>query len=757
MKLWLLTSEYPPDFGGGISAYTYHTARMLTQRGHEVTVFVTAEDLPTGWQVEETSHRLRVVRFAANQSPQSSVLGAWARWSYDAALVLRDFICQDGLPDVIESQEYLGLPYFLLQRKLLLEEAFQNIPLLVTVHTPLFICYHYDKAPAYRFPAYWSGEMERFSMAAADGVVFPSTYLRRLVENNLPQIKGRSHVIPNPYQDDQLQPFHGESDRRKGFLFTARIQRLKGIEPLLEAFRRLWDEGVDEPLTLMGGDWYDELSQCWMSETLQAVYKKYLEQGLLNWRGKQPPQEIRAMLNQVRAMILPSLVENYPYAVLEAMSAGCPAMVSSSGGHAEIVEDKISGFIFSHEQAGDLEEKIQEMLSLSQTEWERMSSAAHARVEQISGYQTVAPQKEALLWSLMNERRERRYFPFLRGEGRPRSSKDAEGEKPGFLSIVIPFYNLGDFIGATLESLSQMTDIPHEIIVVDDGSDDPHSLATLAELKGKFSFQLLRKSHEGVSAARNAGAQIAQGEFLAFLDADDCVDVCFYPQALAVLRNYENVSFVGCWAEYFGEAQGYWPTWNSEPPYALVHNPLNTSALIHRRADFLLYGMNDSRFINMEDYDSLLSMIENGCRGVSIPDPYFKYRVRQQSSFHKSSPQVIMTQYAWLSEKHPRLYNQFGAEVTALLNTNGPGWLYDNPTLWYPAVGYTSDQPKVEMNELLSQLDNLKLENQAFRSELGEIHRSRYWKVIRWLWSQPIYLIVRNIILKTSMLNKKSR
>jgi pyruvate dehydrogenase complex dehydrogenase (E1) component len=47
---------------------------------------------------------------------------------------------------------------------------------------------------------------------------------------------------------------------------------------------------------------------------------------------------------------------------------------------------------------------------------------------------------------------------------------------------------------------------------------------------------------------------------------------------------------------------------------------------------------------------------------------------------------------------------------------------------------------------LLSQLDNLKWENQALRSELEEIHRSRYWKVIRWLWGQPIYLALRSIL-----------
>jgi glycosyltransferase involved in cell wall biosynthesis len=287
--------------------------------------------------------------------------------------------------------------------------------------------------------------------------------------------------------------------------------------------------------------------------------------------------------------------------------------------------------------------------------------------------------------------------------------------------------------------------------VVDDGSDEPASLTLLTELKEKYKFRLLRKSHEGLSAARNAGARLARGEFLAFLDADDCMDVRFYQCAMDVLRRYENVSFVGCWAEYFGEAQGWWPTWNPEPPCALVHNPINTSALVYRRTDFLRYGLNDSSFDqSMEDYDGLLSMLENGCRGVALPDPFFKYRVRGNSKSHQAK--LTMKLYTWqnLVQKHRELYRSFTDEVVNLLNANGPAYFYDNPTLWYPMLGSApTDQPKEDINELVSKLDDLKVKNQTLRMELDEIKQSRYWKVIRWLWGQGIYLKLRRIFVKT--------
>lgn len=248
MNIWLLTGEYPPDYGGGIATYCFHSAQMLSQRGHHLTVFATGEDLPNSWQIQEYSERLRVVRFSANQSPQSSALGAFSRWSYDAALVLAEFCRKEGKPDVLEVQEYLGMPYFTLQRRLVLDEALENLPILVTAHTPLYLCRKYDHLPTYRFPGYWIGEMERFSLLAADEVIYPSTYLRDEIERDLPQIRDHGRVIANPFQIQEMPDREIDNPERRGFLYPAKIERRKGIEPLLSTFSQMWDGGLDEKL-----------------------------------------------------------------------------------------------------------------------------------------------------------------------------------------------------------------------------------------------------------------------------------------------------------------------------------------------------------------------------------------------------------------------------------------------------------------------------------------------------------------------------
>jgi len=90
------------------------------------------------------------------------------------------------------------------------------------------------------------------------------------------------------------------------------------------------------------------------------------------------------------------------------------------------------------------------------------------------------------------------------------------------VSIIIPAYNVAGYIGPCIDSClrQKMQDI--EIIVVNDGSTD----STLFEIKEKIRFKtnvrLIDKQNEGVTSARQAGLDVATGEYVFFLDGDDC-------------------------------------------------------------------------------------------------------------------------------------------------------------------------------------------------------------------------------------------
>ena len=96
--------------------------------------------------------------------------------------------------------------------------------------------------------------------------------------------------------------------------------------------------------------------------------------------------------------------------------------------------------------------------------------------------------------------------------------------RPSF-SVIIAVYNGAATLGRAIESVLAQSYTQHEVIVVDDGSTD--DTAQVAQRFGD-AVRYVRQDNAGVSAARNAGARHAGGEWLAFLDADDW----YYPDRL---------------------------------------------------------------------------------------------------------------------------------------------------------------------------------------------------------------------------------
>lgn len=99
-------------------------------------------------------------------------------------------------------------------------------------------------------------------------------------------------------------------------------------------------------------------------------------------------------------------------------------------------------------------------------------------------------------------------------------------------SVVIPTYNREAYVAATLESLLAQECDDWELIVVDDGSTD-RTLEVVRQLCEALPgrTQILEQDHRGCAAARNRGAEVATGEYLAFLDSDDL----WFPWTLRVL------------------------------------------------------------------------------------------------------------------------------------------------------------------------------------------------------------------------------
>ncbi len=104
------------------------------------------------------------------------------------------------------------------------------------------------------------------------------------------------------------------------------------------------------------------------------------------------------------------------------------------------------------------------------------------------------------------------------------------------ISIIIPIYNAEKYLRECLDSVIGQTLQGIEIICVDDGSTD-NSLRILREYSGKDErIKIIEQVNSGAGAARNAGIAVAQGEYLAFMDADDV----YCPEALELAYSKVN-------------------------------------------------------------------------------------------------------------------------------------------------------------------------------------------------------------------------
>lgn len=96
-------------------------------------------------------------------------------------------------------------------------------------------------------------------------------------------------------------------------------------------------------------------------------------------------------------------------------------------------------------------------------------------------------------------------------------------ERKELVSIIIPIYNVEKFLRQCLETVVTQT-YPHlEIILVNDGSPDQSEAICKEFFKKDTRIRYIRQENAGLSAARNAGIDLATGDYITFIDPDDWV------------------------------------------------------------------------------------------------------------------------------------------------------------------------------------------------------------------------------------------
>lgn len=139
------------------------------------------------------------------------------------------------------------------------------------------------------------------------------------------------------------------------------------------------------------------------------------------------------------------------------------------------------------------------------------------------------------------------------------------------LSVIVPIYNVEEYLDECIKSIVNQTYKNLEIILVDDGSPDhcPELCDIWAEKDGRI--KVIHKENGGVSSARNAGLDAAAGDFIAFVDSDDFLDSDMYEIMLSQMREH-NTDMAQC-GIVRENADGSVEVWDSfEAPIVVMDN-----------------------------------------------------------------------------------------------------------------------------------------------------------------------------------------
>ena len=124
---------------------------------------------------------------------------------------------------------------------------------------------------------------------------------------------------------------------------------------------------------------------------------------------------------------------------------------------------------------------------------------------------------------------------------------------PPLVSVIVPTYNYGHFIGQTLKSLQAQT-YPHwECVVVDDGSTDDTAEVVAAHAASDPRIKYLRQQNQFQAAARNLGLRHSAGQYVQFLDADDKIEPRKLERQVAYLEEHPEVDIIYGGVRYFTE------------------------------------------------------------------------------------------------------------------------------------------------------------------------------------------------------------
>ena len=111
------------------------------------------------------------------------------------------------------------------------------------------------------------------------------------------------------------------------------------------------------------------------------------------------------------------------------------------------------------------------------------------------------------------------------------------------ISIIIPVYNVENYVSETLDSVKNQTSLPDEVIVINDGSTD-NSFNIIKNYSDLKCFKVFETKNQGLGLTRNYGISLAKSDYIYFLDSDDIIENNFIYEMRKLINQYKNPDII---------------------------------------------------------------------------------------------------------------------------------------------------------------------------------------------------------------------
>ena len=627
MKHCIVTPDLSgPAINGGIGTYVYHLAAYLSKiRGEDIEILLT---IPAKDE-EESAVWKRFFResFDVKLTYLPELPGDFDRrvdcgqYFHQVSIKAERYLRGAGF-DYIHFQDWVGLGFVTMQAKRA-GLAHQETTLTLTMHSNTE---WFGEGGKHFFPEGIDNMLleycERYCVEHADLLMSPSQYMFDWAERHAWKLSPNRHVVPN------LMETRGANDagsaapvvseernwRPRQLIFFGRLETRKGLGVFLKALSLLKNAGTLEKIeriTFLGRVWQLH------GEPADDAIRDHFEENLTGARHelitKLDHNAAMAYLRKQRdeaLVLIPSLVDNFPYTVLECLELSLHFAASRVGGIPEMME----GDCLFNPTPAALAEIIQRALAGS-----------------LSLPKTLYNQAEA-------ERKIVEVLQANRPAGRAAAVAPSPAPAQPDTTICVTHYNYGDVLPDLLKSLESQTDGRFTVVVVDDGSTQPESRETFRALKEKYSgrgWRFIEQKNGGLAQARNSAASHAETPWLLFMDADNVADprmVEVYRAAMlrgnadcftCYMSGFEN-DFTGKVEDILFHYTPYGPCIEAAPIFNILGD---ANCIIAAEVFRKLGGFNEDRHASFEDYEFFIKLALSGFRLEVAPEFLFYYRV----------------------------------------------------------------------------------------------------------------------------------